>query len=123
MIRGLLEKELRQHSITLGFLFLAITGGALLMAVSRRLNVVAGTTLEAFHILLALFAPLACFILAQILVAGEFRHKTQIFLEGLPLPRWRMLAVKYGLGLGLMLLSTGSAFGIAIAVKTNHMPL
>ena len=56
--------------------------------------------------------PLAGLVLANSLIAGEFRQKTQLFLEGLPLPRWEMALVKYALGLAVMLLA---ASGVLIA--------
>jgi hypothetical protein len=39
-------------------------------------------------------------------VSSEFRNRTQLFLEGLPMPRWLMLLVKYLLGLSLLITCT-----------------
>jgi hypothetical protein len=64
-----------------------------------------GGGFDSVRLLLLFFFPLACLVLGQLLIASEFRQKTQLFLDGLPLPRWRMLAVKFGLGFLLMLLA------------------
>ncbi len=120
MIRGLVEKELRQHAVALCFLFLGMAGGDFLLAASHRLSTVSGTPLEGFAVAVSILAPLICFLLAQILIVGEYRHKTQLFLEGLPLARWRMLTVKYALGLSVVLISVTAALGIALAVNAGR---
>jgi len=38
--------------------------------------------------------PIACLFLGHALVATEYQSKTQLFLEGLPLPKWRMITMK-----------------------------
>ncbi|MDB6149948.1 MAG: hypothetical protein JWQ44_1396 [Chthoniobacter sp.] len=112
MIRGLLAKELHQHAVTLAFLALLIFGGLTLITghdMIRR----AGGGLDALRLLHYTCVPLACLVLGQALIATEFRQKTQLFLEGLPLPRWRMLVVKFCLGLAVMLATMGVALAIA----------
>jgi hypothetical protein len=106
MIRGLLGKELRQHGFSLGFLLVLPFAGLILISNFGLLRRAGGAGFEAVRLLLYLFLPLACLVLGQLLIASEFRQKTQLFLEGLPLPRWRMLAVKFGLGLVLVLLTS-----------------
>lgn len=50
-------------------------------------------------------------MLGHVLIATEYQGKTQLFLEGLPLPKWRMITMKLILGLGLACLyATGSVF-------------
>ncbi len=99
MMRGLLAKELRQHALTLAFLFVVLLVGLAFISGNSSLHRATGGGFEAVRLLLCSFVPIACLVLGQVLIATEFRQKTQLFLEGLPLPRWRMLAVKFTLGL------------------------
>ena len=109
MIRGLLGKELRQHGFALGFLLLLPFAGLILISTNGMLRRAGSGGFESVRLLLIMFLPLACLVLGQLLIASEFRQKTQLFLEGLPLPRWRMLAVKFGLGFGLVMLASTAA--------------
>jgi len=109
MIRALISKELRQHGFALGFLLLLPFAGLILISSHGLLRRASGGGFESVRLLLLTFVPLACLVLGQLLIAQEFRHKTQLFLEGLPLPRWRMLAVKFGLGLVMILLAAAVA--------------
>ncbi len=113
MMRGLLEKELRQHGFTLAFLCVLLLGGLVLITGHGPLRRVGGGGFMAVQLLHYTFVPLACVVLGQVLIATEFRQKTQLFLEGLPLPRWRMLAVKFVLGMLSMLAAVGLALGFA----------
>ncbi len=112
-MRGLLTKELRQHGFALAFLFLILVGGLLIITSNGLLRRVGGSGFEAVRLLHLTYMPLACLVLGQLLIALEFRQKTQLFLEGLPLPRWRMLAVKFALGLGTLLAAAGAALLVA----------
>ncbi len=114
MIRGLLEKEFRQHGVAFGFLLAVPVAADLLLAQSHRFTQLTGTSLESLHITVLFFSPLVCFLLNQILISGEFRNRTQLFLEGLPLPRWRMIAVKYVLGALVALAAIGIAFAASL---------
>lgn len=111
MTRGLIEKELRQHGLALGFLLVLPFAGLILILSHGLVRRAGGGGFEAVRLLLMLFIPLACLVLGQLLIASEYRHKTQLFLEGLPLPRTRMLAVKFGLGLILVTLMSVVALG------------
>ena len=115
MIRGLLEKELRQHGTSLFFLLGLLVSGVFILGANQRLAAFAGTPLESLRLVVTLLSPLACFFLSQILIAGEFRNRTQLFLEGLPLPRWWMMAVKYALGLFVVMLAVALALTAALA--------
>ncbi len=109
MIRGLLTKELRQHGFALMFLFLVVLGGLALIAGHGPLHRALGGGFSAVQLLHTTYVPLAALVLGQMLIATEFRQKTQLFLEGLPLPRWRMLAVKFTLGLAVLAGAIGAA--------------
>ena len=109
MNRALLTKELRQHGFALMFLFLILLGGLALIAGNESLRRALGGGFSAVQVLHTTYVPLAALVLGQMLIATEFRQKTQLFLEGLPLPRWRMLAVKFALGLAVLAGALGAA--------------
>ncbi|MEP6673128.1 MAG: hypothetical protein ABJF10_28515, partial [Chthoniobacter sp.] len=119
MTRALLAKELRQHAFALSFLLLLPFAGLILISSHGVIRRAGGGGFESVRLLLTLFLPLACLVLGQLLIASEFRQKTQLFLEGLPLPRWRMLAVKFSLGLVLTLLISTLALGY-VAWPARH---
>jgi hypothetical protein len=111
MIRGLIEKELRQHGFALGFLIVLPFAALLFIASYGAIRRGGGGGFEAVRILLYGFLPLASLVLGRLLVASEYRQKTQLFLEGLPLPRAWMLTVKFGLGFIVVSLMTLLALG------------
>jgi len=113
MIRGLLAKELRQHGYTLAFLFVMMLGALALIAGNATLRRAGGGGFSAVLILHYTYVPLACLVLGQVLIATEFRQKTQLFLEGLPLPRWRMIGVKFTLGLAVLVAAITAALFVA----------
>lgn len=119
MIRGLIEKELRQHGFALGFLLVLPFAGLLLILSYGVLQRAGGGGFEAVRLLLYGFLPLASLVLGQLLIASEFRQKTQLFLEGLPLPRGWMLGVKFALGFLLVLLMTLLALGYVALLARN----
>ncbi|MEI9898248.1 MAG: hypothetical protein WDN28_31425 [Chthoniobacter sp.] len=119
MTRALLAKELRQHAFALSFLLLLPFGGLILISSHGVIRRAGGGGFESVRLLFTMFLPLACLVLGQLLIASEFRQKTQLFLEGLPLPRWRMLAVKFSLGLVLTLLISTLALGY-VAWQARH---
>jgi hypothetical protein len=108
MMRGLLAKELREHRMLLLFLFLLLGSGVSLIGGHALIKKVGGSGFFAVRFGLIMILPLACLVLNHALIATEFRQKTQLFLEGLPLPRWRMLFVKYALGLSLVVFAVAA---------------
>jgi hypothetical protein len=118
MIRGLIEKELRQHGFALLFVLLLSVAGAAMIMQNRFIALSFGTPFAAARYFLLTFFPLACLVLSQALIVQEYRQKTQLFLEGLPLPRWKMIAIKYGFG--LMLSSIALAVALAAACLHRH---
>lgn len=113
MTRGLIAKEWREHRMLFLFLFLLLGGGLSLIGGNSLIKSVGGSGFFAVRFSYFTLFPLACLVLNHALIATEFRHKTQLFLEGLPLPRWRMLFVKYALGLSLMLAIVGTVLFVA----------
>jgi hypothetical protein len=114
MLRGLIEKELRQHAVSFMVLLLLMLCGLALITSNRLISRFSGTSLEAFAMLLRILIPIASMTLGHVLVTGEFRQRTQLFLEGLPLPRWRFLALKYALGLGFTVMIGGVALAVVL---------
>ena len=112
MIRGLVEKELRQHALKLLFLLLLVVGGFEILCL-KKYQAMIETPFVALSYILVVIVPLACLVLGYALIVSEYRNKTQLFLEGLPLPRWGMIAIKYGLGLSVMLMTLAVVFAIA----------
>ncbi len=102
MIRGLIEKECRQHATLLVFIALLLVAGQLALVSNKFLGNAGGSSFFLLSQLWFYILPLAALVLGTGLVATEFRNKTQLFLEGLPMPRWMMLVVKYLLGLGIV---------------------
>jgi hypothetical protein len=113
MMRGLLTKELRQHAYTLAFLFLLLLAALALIAGNATMRRAMGGGFAGVLLLHHTYVPLVCLVLGQILIATEFRQKTQLFLEGLPLPRWRMLAVKFALGLAVLVAAIAAVLFVA----------
>lgn len=113
MIRGLVGKELRQHGSIFALLFVLVLGALFLILGNEGIELASGGGFAGVRLAHFTFIPLASLMLAQMLIASEFRQKTQIFLEGLPLPRWRMLAVKFALGLTVLMTSLVGMLALA----------
>lgn len=106
MIRGLIEKECRQHATLLVFLILLLGAGLFVLTSNDFITEFGGSAFFIISQLWFWIFPLASLVLATGLVSSEFRNRTQLFLEGLPMPRWLMLVVKYLLGCGILITST-----------------
>lgn len=118
MTATLLAKELRQHWVALfllGLLNLIGLGFSLLLV--SRLPIFGSLlcTLQAECWFLAITAV----ILGNRLVVIEYQAQTQLFLEALPLPRSRVFAVKYFLGLAVIALFSLCIFGVVLAVSAR----
>ena len=104
MIRGLLEKECRDHAIALGVMAVLLLVTLLIMLMVPVFSETGGSAFSLLGELLSFLGPLAALILATGLIHSEFRHRTYLFLLGLPIHRVTLLSVKYGFGLCAMLL-------------------
>jgi hypothetical protein len=104
MIGALAAKEWQQHRFT--FLLLAgfTLGLTALIGVTVNLRAVAGSVFAGLLTVVRFIVPLGAIVLSQRLVALEFREKTQLFLESLPIPRWCLITVKYAVGLIALLI-------------------
>ena len=113
MIGALLRKELRQHWWAFLLVLLLSLFGFLLILLFTMAQDQSGSRLFVLQIH-AYFLGIFSLILGNRLVVAEYSAKTQLFLESLPLPRERVVLVKYGLGLGVILLCAGTALGLGI---------
>ena len=111
MILALIEKELRQHGAMIFLFFLLTCTGMFLLQSNELLSLSGGSVLHIVAWMLLVFLPLGCLVLGNALIAAEFRQKTQVFLDGLPLPRWKMVAVKYVFGLAATQLTAALLLG------------
>lgn len=115
MTATLLQKELRQHWWALaliGAFSLLGIGWVLLFTLMMEQG---GSQLYALR-LHAMLLAICALILGNRLVVAEYSSQTQIFLESLPLPRLRIVLVKYFTGLAVMLVCAESGLLIAMAL-------
>lgn len=94
MNRVLLLKELRQHGAWLMLLKAMTWIVFLLIVLASGADGSGGGAFSGISQGLSYFLPIPIFVICHLLVALEFRRQTRLFLEGLPLPRWRMIAIK-----------------------------
>ncbi len=113
MIAALIIKELRQHWLVMLLLGFLLGVGFLLLLLVVLLTE-EGSLLEALRLFLQTFVVLALLVLCHRLVVQEYQGKTQLFLEALPLARWRMVATKFLLGLVLIAAIVSVAFGLLL---------
>lgn len=106
MIAALLRKELRQHTGLFVLLACVLVFGLLIVSSNAVFSRALGSGFAGLKFLLCTLLPLGAMLLGNALIASEFRHKTQLFLEGLPVPRWKLLVVKYATLLGALVLVT-----------------
>lgn len=94
MNRALLQKEFRQNGVW--FLILGGISSILFFLIVKGFSA-DGTGGGVFYGIgqgYRFLIPVISLVLCHLVVAVEFRHKSQLFLEGLPLPRWRMVTIK-----------------------------
>lgn len=100
MNRALLLKELAQHGFAVLWLGAAtLVGLPVLVAVAHRME--GGSAFDGLGWFLRYVVPMLMAVLCHRLVVMEYQGRTQLFLEGLPLSRARMVVVKYLFGLGV----------------------
>lgn len=114
MIIGILQKEWHQHRLLIFFSSLLLVSGLVCFLEMSLLREASGSNFFLLSWVLWLLLPLHSLMLANALIADEFRQKTQIFLEGLPLSRFAMLLVKYLLGLTVSLSVAFALLGLTM---------
>ncbi len=119
MISGLIEKEWRQHGAMIVFVLIFLTTGFFVFQNMEVLVQFGGSNFALLGHMLFAFFPIACLVIGNALIAAEFRQRTQLFLEGLPMHRWMMLAVKYGFGLVIVLVVASALLGVTFWSANN----
>ncbi len=122
-LTALLGKELRQHSVSGIILLACLVGGYLLMLVATLMNAESVSAMQAHASFLGLFVLIAAIVLGHRLVVAEYHGRTQLFLEALPIRRWEVVALKYGVGLAFLLLISGLSLAITTLVAMTREPL
>ncbi len=99
----LIRKELRQHWLPFLALGLIVALGSIGVLAAGYFRGFAGSVFQGVGDLLAVALPFVAAVICGRLVVAEYRAKTQLFLEGLPVSRLHMVLVKYLFGLLVML--------------------
>lgn len=99
MTWSLVRKEIWQHWLAFSIAGLLTLSGGVALIAATVLRGQAGTPFEGYRLFAAVFAVLLSVVVCHRLLVLEYQARTQLFLEGLPFSRWRMLAIKYVLGL------------------------
>jgi hypothetical protein len=123
MILTLLRKELRQHWWAFLIIGAASALGYLMILGSITAQGQAGTPFAGLRLFVILIGSAAAVVLCHRLVVVEYQAKTQLFLEALPMSRWRMVTIKYCLGLAVMGLIVGLAFGLTCLLAWHYQLL
>lgn len=117
MIRGILGKEFYQHRVLLLLLPFLIPSGWFVYLGMRELALLGGSQFYTLSWFLWFVFPLFSLMLANAVVADEFRQRTQVFLEGLPVPRFVFLLVKYLLGAVVASLTACLLLGVTLMIN------
>jgi hypothetical protein len=102
-VAAILHKELRQHAVAFLLLLVCEAGAFCLLLLGSWVGQETVSLMEALGFFLWIFLPLGAIVLSNRLVVAEYRGRTQLFLEALPVYRWEMVALKLGLGLAVLL--------------------
>lgn len=116
----LLRKELHQHWLPFALLallcVLTLAGLVTWLAVAAQV----ASVFEPVRIFLMLGVPLVAAITCGHLVVAEYRAKTQLFLEALPVTRLHMVLVKFGFGLAALLAMVLTTLALAAVFGKRH---
>lgn len=116
----LIRKELRQHWLPFAFLATLLAIGAAGALAGHYMRGRSSSVFTGLRFFLQFALPASALLLCGRLVVAEYRAKTQLFLEGLPLPRWRMIATKFCFGLGALWLFTAAVLAAAGWMLSAH---
>lgn len=122
-ILALVGKELREHAVVLLLLAPLLGLGLALVTLAAVAAKRSSSTLEAGLSFAITFVPLASMALGHRLIVVEWHGRTQLFLEALPIRRWELVAVKYTLGLGLLLAAAWGGIGWAALLASSSEPI
>jgi len=116
MIWTLLCKELRQHWLALLLAAILTLAGYGLIVIKGMIAGDEGSVLVGVRLFVMSLVTLCALVICHRLVVVEYSGRTQLFLEALPVSCWWMVAVKYVLGLVLVLGVVVIALGLACLV-------
>ncbi len=118
-LTALLGKEIRQHAAA-GVALAVCLGGAYLLLLAGTMWGVETVSVMQTHATFLVFLSFAGVVLGNRLVVGEYYGRTQLFVEALPLARWEMVALKYLLGLALLLLAAGLSLAVTAVAALSR---
>ena len=118
-LKALLGKELRQHA-AIGLALLACLAAIYLLLLLGILLGGDTVSLIEAHAAFLFFLALSGAVVGNRLVVGEYYGRTQLFVEALPLARWEMVALKYILGLTVLLLAAGLSLAVTAVVALSR---
>lgn len=121
-IAALLEKEVRHHGAATAALFACLAGIYLLLLLLTAVNSEVVTLMQA-HAGFLFFAAFGAVVLANRLVVAEYYGRTQLFVEALPIRRFEMVAVKYVLGLAVLVLAAGLSLLVTALASLTREPI
>jgi hypothetical protein len=116
----LVRKELRQHRLPFGFLATILMIIAMIIITGHYARGQSSSVFTGLLTFLQFALPGAAMLICGRVVVAEYRAKTQLFLEALPLPRWRMVAVKFVFGFGVLMVVVAAPIAIAGALLSRH---
>jgi hypothetical protein len=105
---ALLAKEARQHALVSLALFVTVGLGYLITLLGSIAND-GVTMLDAHAAFERVFLPIVAIFLGHRLVVAEYSVKTQLFLEGLPIPRVLFVSVKALVFAGVLFVASGGS--------------
>lgn len=119
-MRALLYKEWREHRwVLLAMLLLLALAQAVALHGARTM----GSPMLAYQKIVVLMAPLIALLLGNRLVVREYMGRTQLFLETLPVSRSQVLAVKWVLGMVVLLLAMAACLGVTLYAARGQVLL
>ncbi|MEM7390776.1 MAG: hypothetical protein AAF492_00390 [Verrucomicrobiota bacterium] len=120
MIAALIRKELSQHTGSICVLFVLVTVVTALIYIVLPLYSEEGSAFSSMLRCLVVVVPVLGLVLSQLLVVREYREKTQLFLDVLPVSRPAMLLTKFGLGLTVVGVYLVSLILLAVLTETDR---
>lgn len=119
----LVRKELAQHALAFVGLGALLALYFFVQAVGVLMAERSASFLEVHRAFLLGALVLAAFALGNRLVVAEYQHRTQRFLQSLPLRAAEVLAVKYALGLAVLLAAAAASLGLSALGAGRTEPL
>jgi hypothetical protein len=120
MTWALLRKELHQHWWAFLIIGAVSALGYLMILGTTAIQRQAGTPFAGLRMFVILIGTTTALVICQRLVAVEYQARTQLFLEALPMSRWRMVTIKYCLGLAVIAFIVTLAFGLSCLLAWHH---